>query len=167
MPIQRCIRESLTKENHRCGTQRKYRHENWKSPEEPKWYYKLDEVVFQGYKNNMHVPILTLYKLKTDTESFLYVHELELKKDEFQEKPEMEIDVCCIPDGRIVIGESKAAKIPLKDVDKYSCLVGKLPRYPDKVVFSTLERNVSTDVKNRISSVRNSVLLLQGDLMSD
>ena len=33
----------------RCRTERQYRYENWKDPEEPKWYYRLDEVVFQGY----------------------------------------------------------------------------------------------------------------------
>ena len=151
----------------RCGAQRQYRHENWKSPEEPKWYYRLDEVVFQGYSNDMHVPLLTLFRLKSDSKSFLYVHELNLRKVESREKPDIEIDICCIPDGEIVIGESKAKKIPKEDVSKYSSFVSELPKYPDKVVFSTLEQNLSPDIGDRISSVRNSVLLLQGDLMSD
>jgi len=45
----------------RCKAENQYKHENWKSPEEPKWYYGLDEVVFQAYYHNAHIPILTLF----------------------------------------------------------------------------------------------------------
>jgi hypothetical protein len=76
-------------------------------PEEPKWYYKLDEVVYQGYRNNMHVPILTLWLLKQESrESFFYVPELEIRQDPNSERPDFEVDFCCVIDGSVAIGEA-------------------------------------------------------------
>lgn len=153
----------------RCSAGQQYRYENWKSPNEPRWYYKLDEVVFQGYKANMHVPLLTLYKLKLGSKSFLYVHELELKKDESQENPDIEIDICCIPDGQIVIGESKIDSMKQKDISKLLSFLGEFLRQPDKVVFSTFKQKLSPNIERMIneSNVRDPILWSQIDLMGN
>lgn len=73
---------------------------------EPIWYYQLDEVVFQGLKNNIHVPLLTLDFLRRQASSFLYSEELEIWRPE-EDRPFKEIDICCICDGVLTIGEAK------------------------------------------------------------
>jgi len=75
---------------------------------EPIWFYKLDEIVYKGYDNDMIVPILTLNKLKSlSKESFLFANEIEIRKDKHSEKPDIELDIFCILDGKIIIGECK------------------------------------------------------------
>jgi hypothetical protein len=45
---------------------------------EPKWYYQLDEIAYQGLRNDMHVPILALDHLRKNSSAFLYADELEV-----------------------------------------------------------------------------------------
>ena len=42
----------------RCGMNQVYKHQHWKTPNEPLWYYKLDEMVYLMLKHNGHVPFL-------------------------------------------------------------------------------------------------------------
>jgi hypothetical protein len=91
----------------RCSTEQAYRKKHWKSPEEPRWYYKLDEVIYQGHSSNMHVPILALDKLRQEAKSsFFYLAEIEIHKDPKSNKPGMELDLCGCVDGNIFIGEA-------------------------------------------------------------
>ena len=81
--------------------------ENWKQPSQPLIYYSLNEVFYQGLKSNMKCPLLTLNYLKKLSEScFIFSPELELysKSDN---KKEIEIDIICISDGELLIGETK------------------------------------------------------------
>jgi len=48
----------------RCNTRQIFTKRHWKEGAEPSIFYKLDEMFYQGYKNNMWVPILTLGYLK-------------------------------------------------------------------------------------------------------
>jgi hypothetical protein len=74
---------------------------------EPPWFYKLDEIVYQGYLNNMTVPGLTLYHQdRTKKESCLFCSELEFWNLD-TDKLVGEIDVCCVTDGVLSIGEAK------------------------------------------------------------
>jgi len=75
---------------------------------EPGWYYQLDEIVFQGLKHNMHVPLLALDHQRKNAKTFLYSEELEIWKPG-EDLPFKEIDICCICDGLLTIGEAKAA----------------------------------------------------------
>ena len=92
----------------RCNTEQIYKQNHWrKPPEEPRWYYKLDEVVYQGIKHNMHVPVLAIRKLKkTATDGFHYAPEIEIRKDPTSEKPDLELDFITIIDGKVLIGEA-------------------------------------------------------------
>ena len=74
--------------------------------QEPKWYYQLDEIAYQGIRNDMHVPLLALDHLRKSSISFLYVDELEVALPG-ADHPFIEIDICCICDGVLTIGEAK------------------------------------------------------------
>lgn len=91
----------------RCGLKQVYKHQHWKTPNEPLWYYKLDEMVYLMLKNNGHVPLLTLNKLRVSSkESFLFCHELRIFPKEGH-KAFLEMDICCIANGKLCIGEAK------------------------------------------------------------
>jgi hypothetical protein len=92
----------------RCGLKQVYKHQHWKMPNEPLWYYKLDEMVYLMLKNNGHVPLLTLNKLRVSSkESFLFCHELRILPKEGH-KTFLEMDICCIANGKLCIGEAKS-----------------------------------------------------------
>lgn len=64
----------------RCHTEQFYRKEHWKEGNEPVFYYSLNEILYQGYKNGMLVPVLTLAHLaRNAARSFMYVQEIEVK----------------------------------------------------------------------------------------
>lgn len=73
---------------------------------DPVWYYALDEIVYQGMRSDMSVPLLALDLLRRGSVSFLYMDEVEVRKPGAA-KPFIEIDLCCIPDGVLTIGEAK------------------------------------------------------------
>ena len=113
---------------------------------EPNWYYKLNEIVYQGYKHNMIVPILTLNKLrKKSKKSFLFISELEIYDDENKlqlkaYKDKCEFDIHCILDGKIIIGECKSNdKLSKEDIKKYKLLAKN--SNIDRLIFSTSEGN--------------------------
>jgi hypothetical protein len=126
----------------RCGKNQQYTKSNWRHPDEPSWFYKLDEIVYQAMQHNSVVPILTLAALRDKCkESFLFCPELRISV-QGDKKHFMEIDICCIPDGDLCIGEAKSSDT-LESTDvSASCAAGK---YRDlavkfgatRVVFST------------------------------
>lgn len=110
----------------RCGTKQQYVLSSWRYPSEPSWYYKLDEIVYQMLSHDGDVPILALDVMRAQSkDSFLYSPELAIRKKD-TEKWEMEIDICCIANGRMYIGEAKSndslksdTKNPVKAVGRY------------------------------------------------
>jgi hypothetical protein len=76
---------------------------------EPSWYYQLDEIVYQGLRNDVSVPLLPLDVLRRRAGSFLYTEELTIS-DIAQTQPCIEIDLCCIADGILTSGEAKVGK---------------------------------------------------------
>jgi hypothetical protein len=132
----------------RCWNKDHIQFKNWKEGAEPKWFYKLDEVIYQGIKNNMHVPLLTLaYLKKKSKRSFLYLPEIELRKDPDAKKLDCEIDICCIQDGRILLGECKNPPITKMAIDRLSEFSGKLLRPPDRLVFASFSGQTSPDIQ--------------------
>ena len=91
----------------RCGKTQQYKQRNWKAPEEPAWFYKLDEIIYLSVLNNCIASILTLDALRRKTkQSFLHCSEIRINESGKQEQF-MELDVCCICDGELTIGEVK------------------------------------------------------------
>ena len=94
----------------RCLQTQVYTQRHWKQPQEPKWYYQLDEVVYQAIRNNVHLPILTLLLLSKEAKnSFYYVPEVLVKQSPQYKKQLAELDICCCLDGCVLVGEVKTA----------------------------------------------------------
>jgi len=92
----------------RCRTNQQYVLSSWRYPSEPSWYYKLDEIVYQMLNQDGDIPILALDVMRAQSkDSFLYSPELAIRKKDTK-KWEMEIDICCIANGRMYIGEAKS-----------------------------------------------------------
>jgi hypothetical protein len=121
-------------------------------PNEPLWYYKLDEMIYLMMKNNGHVPLLTLNKLRLSSkESFLFCHELRIFP-QGGHKSFLEMDICCIANGKLCIGEAKSngdLKGDLTEVqtaERYRDLALKIGA--TMVVFSTTA-NAWTDASRK------------------
>lgn len=153
----------------RCSHTQVYDRRHWISPEEPTWYYKLDEVVREGFVQHMEVPVMTMFQLKLKSkESFLYTHELSLWKDSYPDKqslPDLEIDINCIVDGELIIGESKITNIDKREVKKYASFTKELKKHPDRIIFSTFNTSWSRAINNEIKKIKNSELHFKNDLL--
>ncbi len=93
----------------RCRTSQSMLSFNSFGRPEPMWHYQLDEIVYLGLRNCMQVPLLALDYLKKSSNSFMYADEQEIRNSSNNEAL-IEIDICCIVDGLLVIGEAKASK---------------------------------------------------------
>jgi hypothetical protein len=92
----------------RCGTVQQYVQASWNCPDEPSWFYKLDEIVFHMITHDGHVDILALDKLRRDSKrDFQFASELQIRHKDSDDW-EMEIDICAISAGRLLIGEAKS-----------------------------------------------------------
>lgn len=141
---------------------------------EPTWYYELSEVVYQALCGNARAPILALAKLKKDARSFLFTPELEFWSKEGRsaesDKPLIEIDVCALVDGKIVIGEAKIANRLESRPREEDRFLGKFVRAAkqltaDDVAFATTASCWRDATKKAIDSAfagaRASVLYLE------
>jgi hypothetical protein len=91
----------------RCGRSQVYTKTHWKMPHQPAWFYKLDELVYQGYRQNMAVPLLALEYLRSkSSENFSFTTDREFWK-RGGSKPDAEMDFFCVSDGVLIIGEAK------------------------------------------------------------
>ena len=94
----------------RCGTQQQYVQSSWHYPDEPSWFYKLDEIVYQVLTHDGHVSILALDKLRRNSiRDFQFAPELQIRPKD-TDAWEMEIDICCISAGHMQIGEAKSVE---------------------------------------------------------
>ncbi|MFJ8028326.1 hypothetical protein [Streptomyces sp. NPDC096311] len=73
---------------------------------EPEGFYSLDEIVYLGLDNNIHVPILALNSLATPARSLPHMPEVIVRR---QGETDLEIDLWAIVDGRIVTARRKGA----------------------------------------------------------
>lgn len=121
---------------------------------EPIWYYKLDEVVYQAIRHNSIVPIIALNSLMQSSKAFDYCPELELRDLKIGEQS-LEIDICCIQDGKLIIGEAKTAdclastaKEENRAITKYYELAEKIGA--SQVVFATAKEKWQARTVERI-----------------
>jgi hypothetical protein len=119
----------------RCGVPQRY-------DPEVKWMYRLSELVFQCLYNHVDVHILTLAAIKRWAErgSFIYVPSINVFAQEDRNTPFSEVDMICVVDGKLVLGECKTtgslSREDRKQLARYQDLASKLK--PDVLVFSTL-----------------------------
>jgi hypothetical protein len=167
----------ITEEFHckRCGRRQVYVREHWRQPREPAWFYKLDEIIFQGIRNDMIVPVLALDYIRRKSESFLYTPELEVV-DAGAQPRRSEIDICCIPDGVLTVGEAKTdnrlgstAGEEDQEIAKYRALARKIAAR--QVVFATISPawsdTTTTKIREAFAGTRMQVALLaQNELLT-
>jgi hypothetical protein len=143
-----------TFECHACGHASPLVRSQWYEDDtEPHWYYSLDQVVRDLLVNHGDVPLLAAANL-SQRSAMLWSPELEITDD----TGSVEIDICTILDGRIVIGEAKsnatlrAEKSP-EEVAKGLAHAAQLLT-ADEVVLATSQTRWRNDV---VSLVRNAV----------
>jgi len=145
---------------------------------EPEWFYKLDELFYQGWDNDMYVPILTLAKLQKDAKSsFLYIPEIGYDKEPNFAKPQMELDICAVCDGEIVLGECKKpdrlgknASEEKKNIGKYLAIAEKIGA--KKLIFSTFQENWTEAMIDNVHELLDSseicpVFLTRSELLEE
>ncbi|OQP47944.1 hypothetical protein [Niastella populi] len=110
----------------RCDYEQVYLPHHWREDDEPKFYYRLNEMFYQGNSHNMKEPILGILYLKSlAKKSFFYRPELNVYNAE-NSSLKQEIDFVCLVDGELWIGEAKSGGTTKGDVNKYITLCNKL-----------------------------------------
>jgi len=145
-----------TFECHACGHASSLTRGQWyKQDPEPHWYYALDQVVRDLLVNHGDVPILATAGLSQRASSLLWCPELEIT----DAAGSVEIDICAVIDGRIVIGEAKSNNTlrgdkGTEEVAKWIAHAAQLLS-ADEIVLATSEerwaRSVVSTVKDAVS----------------
>jgi hypothetical protein len=142
---------------HRCGRIQVYKHANWKLPEEPAWFYKLDELVYQGYQHGMTASLLALdYLRRSSSETFSFSTDREFWRPRAS-KPDIEADFFCVLDGVFTVGEAKtdsslgpSTSEENAKIRKYKRLVADL--CVGQIVFATTNEEWSNHTVERVTS---------------
>lgn len=158
----------------RCRTKQMILKENWKHPDEPSWYYSLAETVYQFYHNNGHITLLALKHIKGDSKNFQYLPEMELHELSENGK-KFEIDIACIKDGCIYLGEAKNRQLSTTDLSrngdlmKYLRLHSEMQPKPHRIVLATNYGVVPSAIRTRLKSSlgSNTMYILRKDLYGD
>jgi hypothetical protein len=145
----------------RCGTTQNYTAQSGRHPHEPSWFYKLDEIVYQMIAHNGEVTLMSLHALeRRSVGSFLFAPELGIK-EKGSKKPFMEIDICCVMDGQLMIGEAKSVDTlktsetaAAKAASKYKDIALQLGC--SGVVFSTTAPNWNEETLQAIAAAFSS-----------
>ncbi|HLX56602.1 MAG TPA: hypothetical protein VKR83_06235 [Ktedonobacteraceae bacterium] len=75
----------------------------------PLWLYKLPEVIFQGFNDNMQIPFLALYYLKHKSQHcFEWVSDSDVYWVDNGNEIHKNVDILCLCDGKFYIGEAKS-----------------------------------------------------------
>jgi len=138
----------------RCHRVQVFTQKHWRHPNQPHLYYQLDELVYLGLEHNMQVPLLALDVLGGSKDSFLYVHELEYREKD-KDTPLLEVDLNCIADGALTIGEAKKDdRLGKNDREESAVISGQLELAKRlcarQVVFATARDEWHSSTEDRI-----------------
>lgn len=148
----------------RCGLHQPYSHKNWKSPAEPRWYYRLAETVHLFYKNSSHLTVLALDKLRQEApDGFHYISETNILNPN-SSKPKQEIDVLAIVRGEIILGECKDCPVIASDIRKYLTIFSQLNIKPSQFLLVTTEKDVTPAVRAELSKFKSHRVFVRADL---
>lgn len=121
----------------------------------PMWFYKLPEVIFQGFKTHMEVPLLALYNLQRRSRhqhAFQYVLDSELFWRPDRKDKKKNVDLCCLQDGRVYIGEAKCNdSIEPDQFAFYEHLASRV--HIDGIVFATSKTHWKPNTLERIEGL--------------
>ena len=138
----------------------------------PLWLYKLAEVVFKGFENNMQVPLLSLDYLRRKSKyHFEWVPDSDVYWLESNKEHHKNIDLLCLCDGKLFIGEAKSNdEIEPGQFSFYEGLCKHVT--VDGVIFATSNSQWGRGTRQRIEGLktwfRGEVLVLtEKDLYSN
>lgn len=144
-------------------------------PVEADWSYRLNELIARALTYHGVVPVVwTLGKLLAGSRtSFLYIPGLELYKSWEDTQNLAEVDIACISDGRLLIGEVKSAASEFSNNDLEKLEVVTRAVKADCVVLSAFEGDAEAiirakkDFEERVSDLELKVIpLMPGDELS-
>jgi hypothetical protein len=159
----------------RCGRTQGIKSANfWYGDHEPGWFYKLDEIVYQFLRHNGYVTLLALDHLRRKAqESFLYAPDVELTKHGLA-NPSVELDILCVPDGVMMLGEAKkedrlgkSRRQEIATIEGYDRVAEQIGA--DALVFATFADKWSEHTEKYIRDTvtnRDVILLTRTDLLS-
>lgn len=148
----------------RCDFVQPYSHKNWKWSDEPRWYYRLAETVYQFYRSSSHLTALSLDKLRQEApDEFHYISETDLL-DPLGKVKKRELDVLAIAKGNIIIGECKDCPPIAADITKYKTLFSQLAIKPYQFLLATTEESVTPQVQAALDKFKNHRLFTKNDL---
>ncbi len=133
----------------------------------PLWLYKLREVIFQGFEDNMQVPLLALHQLRsTSRHHFEWVPDSDAYWTEEGKELHRNIDVLCLCDGKLYIGEAKSNdEIEVNQFSFYEEVCRRVPI--DGIVFATSKSRWGRGTLERIERLKTwfkgEVIVLTGD----
>jgi len=131
------------------------------TPEE-KWFYKLNSLIRFGYSQQGLTPvILVLGQLFEDCRtSFIY----DTSQDVFKfgsEKSFTDLDIVCIQDGKLIIGEIKQSIKGFKNEHLIKMKeVAEIIR-PNKIIFSSLDKSCNEKIEKKIKKLREDLEMLK------
>ena len=119
------------------------------------WLYKLSEVTFQGLTSNMEVPLLALNCLrKMARHNFEWIPDSDVYWTKDEKEDHKNIDILCILDGKLFIGEAKSNDVI--EGDQFSFYEDMCERlHPDGVVFATSKPRWNNGTESRIEKLKD------------
>ncbi len=149
----------------RCDLVQSYNAKSWKSPSQPRWYFKLAETVYLFYESNSYLTALSLdYLRRRSKKAFHFITESNINNFPKLGKHK-EADVLAVSDGKLIIGECKNCKPPAGDLLKYAVLHDSLVVKPSEFILFTTETKISESVKSELSKIPNSSIVMAKDIM--
>jgi hypothetical protein len=138
----------------------------------PLWLYKLPEVIFQGFNDNMQVPLLALHYLQHKSQQcFEWVPDSDIYWIEDGNEVKRNVDILCLCDGKFYIGEAKSNEEIERDQFSFYADICRRVAI-DGIVFATSKPQWSRSTHQRIEQLKawfdGEVLILTGhDLYPD
>jgi hypothetical protein len=110
-------------------------------PIEAEWSYKLNELLQNAISQHGVLPAIWAlgYLLSSARESFLYLNGIEIYNNYLFRRPDRELDLVCIVDGELIIGDIKtnSAEFSKEALDDLVAISKKV--LPQKVIIFCLE----------------------------
>lgn len=115
------------------------------------WLYKLPEVIYQGFNNDMQVPLLTLNcLLRRSKHNFDYALDFVVHTEGAKTK---NVDFGCLSDGRVYVGEAKSNDYIDQEQFEFYELIASQTNI-DGIVFATSATRWKPSTLERIEKLK-------------
>lgn len=135
----------------------------------PLWLYKLTEVIFHGFAQNMHVPLLSLDYLKHRSKHhFAWIPDSDVYWLDNNNELHRNLDILSLSDGKLYVGEAKSNdRIDAEQFSFYEDICRRVAI--DGIVFATTQPHWNKGTLQRIEKLQAQydgevIVLTQADL---